>query len=157
MLSTHIKLRQEIEEAYSAVMKESKFLLAALQKPSQENEEFVERTAEFSDSSSHIMDIYLNVHDQHRQLGILWEKQRSRLRQHLHICTFENDSEQVRVLCFFTSLVLIVWLCSWWIVCLQEFGTSVFIWTWWNCLVIIMMGYSYLPWKRRPLIFHVEY
>ena len=41
------------------------------------------------------MDIYLEVHEHHRQLGMLWEKRKARLKEYLHLCMFDQDSSQV--------------------------------------------------------------
>lgn len=49
------------------------------------------------EAGSHVMDIYLEVHEHHRQLGMLWEKRKTRLKEYLHLCMFDQDSSQVRL------------------------------------------------------------
>ena len=75
---------------------DSKSLLGELQKPTMAYDDQFLKSPEYSEASSHVMDIYLEVHEHHRQLGILWEKQRTRLRDNLHPCMFDQDSSQVR-------------------------------------------------------------
>jgi len=45
------------------------------------------------------MDIYLEVHEHHRQLGLLLEKRKMLLNEYLHLCMFDQDSSQVRKSC----------------------------------------------------------
>ncbi|XP_032241354.2 triple functional domain protein isoform X5 [Nematostella vectensis] len=89
------KLRQEFEDSFHTVSTDSKALLGELQKPAVAFDDQFLKSPEYSEASSHVMDIYLEVHEHHRQLGILWEKQRTRLKDHLHLCMFDQDSKQV--------------------------------------------------------------
>ena len=90
-------LRQEIEDAFEAVSADSKALLAELQKsPVLVDNKFLKNPEYSEEAGSHVMDIYLEVHEHHRQLGILWEKRKARLKEFLHLCMFDQDSSQVR-------------------------------------------------------------
>ena len=91
------KMRQDIEDSFHTVSMDSKALLGELQKPTMAYDDQFLKSPEYSEASSHVMDIYLEVHEHHRQLGILWEKQRTRVRDHLHLCMFDQDSSQVCV------------------------------------------------------------
>ena len=90
-------LRQEIEEAFETVSTDSKALLAELQKsPVPVENQFLKNPEYSEEAGSHVMDIYLEVHEHHRQLGMLWEKRKARLKEYLHLCMFDQDSSQVR-------------------------------------------------------------
>lgn len=89
------KIRQHIEDSFHTVSMDSKALLGELQKPTMAYDDQFLKSPEYSEASSHVMDIYLEVHEHHRQLGILLEKQRTHVRDHLHLCMFDQDSSQV--------------------------------------------------------------
>ncbi|XP_066016290.1 kalirin isoform X11 [Pocillopora verrucosa] len=89
-------LRQEIEDSFETVSSDSKALLAELQKnPVHVDNQFLKNPQFSEEAGSHVMDIYLEVHEQHRQLGMLWEKHKARLKEYLHLCMFDQDSSQV--------------------------------------------------------------
>lgn len=89
-------LRQEIEDSFDTVGSDSKALLAELQKnPVNVENQFLKNPQFSEEAGSHVMDIYLEVHEQHRQLGMLWEKRKARLKEYLHLCMFDQDSSQV--------------------------------------------------------------
>ena len=89
-------LRQEIEDAFETVSTDSKALLAELQKsPVGMENQFLKNPEYSEEAGSHVMDIYLEVHEHHRQLGMLWEKRKARLKEYLHLCMFDQDSSQV--------------------------------------------------------------
>lgn len=89
-------LRQEIEDAFETVSTDSKALLAELQKsPLVVENQFLNNPEYSEEAGSHVMDIYLEVHEHHRQLGMLWEKRKARLKEYLHLCMFDQDSSQV--------------------------------------------------------------
>ena len=89
-------LRQEIEDAFETVSTDSKALLAELQKsPVVMENQFLKNPEYSEEAGSHVMDIYLEVHEHHRQLGMLWEKRKARLKEYLHLCMFDQDSSQV--------------------------------------------------------------
>ena len=99
LLSDLSDLRQEIEEAFENVSGDSKALLAELQKsPLLVENQFVNNPEYSEEAGTHVMDIYLEVHEHHRQLGILCEKRKTRLKEYLHLCMFDQDSSQVRYL-----------------------------------------------------------
>ena len=100
------RIRQEIEDSFHTVSMDSKALLGELQKPTMAPDDQFLKSPEYSEASSHVMDIYLEVHEHHRQLGILWEKQRTRLRDHLHLCMFDQDSSQVSAGMWWYMMVL---------------------------------------------------
>lgn len=90
-------LRQEIEDAFETVSGDSKALLAELQKsPLVVEKQFLKNPEYSEEAGSHVMDIYLEVHEHHRQLGLLWEKRKTRLKEYLQLCMFDQDSSQVR-------------------------------------------------------------
>lgn len=92
-------LRQEIEDSFETVSSDSKALLAELQKnPVHVDNQFLKNHQFSEEAGSHVMDIYLEVHEQHRQLGMLWEKHKARLKEYLHLCMFDQDSSQVKKL-----------------------------------------------------------
>ncbi|XP_046859404.1 kalirin-like isoform X4 [Xenia sp. Carnegie-2017] len=86
-------LKKDIDTSYEAVSAESKQLLEALQKPLLPGDD--RDTPEFSEAASHVMELFLNVHEHHRQLGILWEAKQSGLRELIHMSTLEQDINQV--------------------------------------------------------------
>ena len=89
--------KQEMEDAFETVGADSKALLAELQKtPVMAENQFLKNPEFSQEAGSHVMDIYLEVHEHHRQLGILWEKRKARLKEFLHLCMFDQDSSQVR-------------------------------------------------------------
>lgn len=89
-------LRQEIEDAFETVSTDSKALLAELQKsPVALENQYLQNPEYSEEAGSHVMDIYLEVHEHHRQLGMLWEKRKTRLKEYLHLCMFDQDSSQV--------------------------------------------------------------
>ena len=88
-------LKKDIDTSYEAVSAESKQLLEALQKPLLPGDD--RDTPEFSEAASHVMELFLNVHEHHRQLGILWEAKQSGLRELIHMSTLEQDINQVRL------------------------------------------------------------
>ncbi|CAH3018961.1 unnamed protein product [Porites evermanni] len=88
--------KQEMEDAFETVGADSKALLAELQKtPVMAENQFLKNPEFSQEAGSHVMDIYLEVHEHHRQLGILWEKRKARLKEFLHLCMFDQDSSQV--------------------------------------------------------------
>lgn len=90
-------LWQEIENAFETVSGDSKALLAELQKsPLLVEKQFVKNPEYSEEAGSHVMDIYLEVHEHHRQLGLLLEKRKMLLNEYLHLCMFDQDSSQVR-------------------------------------------------------------
>ena len=104
MLSDLSDLRQEIEDAFENVSGDSKALLAELQKsPLAVENQFLNNPEYSEEAGAHVMDIYLEVHEHHRQLGILCEKRKTQLKEYLHLCMFDQDSSQVRCLrCCYT-------------------------------------------------------
>ncbi|XP_028393138.1 triple functional domain protein-like isoform X5 [Dendronephthya gigantea] len=86
-------VKKEIDTSYEAVSSESKQLLEALQQPILAGDE--RDSPEFSEAASHVMELFLNVHEHHRQLGILWDAKQSRLRELIHLLTLEQDITQV--------------------------------------------------------------
>ena len=89
--------KQEMEDAFETVGADSKALLAELQKtPVMAENQFLKNPEFSQEAGAHVMDIYLEVHEHHRQLGILWEKRKARLKEFLHLCMFDQDSSQVR-------------------------------------------------------------
>ena len=90
------ELRQEIEDCFVAVSSGSKSLLEELQRPTTGCGEDFLKSAEYSEAVSHVMDIYLEVHEHHRQLSKLWERRQRLLKEYLHLCMFDQDSNQVR-------------------------------------------------------------
>lgn len=103
------ELRQEIEDCFQAVSSDSKALLAELQKPARDYDDEFLKSPEYSEAVSHVMDIYLEVHEHHRQLTILWERRQALLKEYLHLCMFDQDSNQVslRKLCGYSILIAI--------------------------------------------------
>ena len=90
-------LWQEIENAFETVSGDSKALLAELQKsPLLVEKQFVKNPEYSEEAGSHVMDIYLEVHEHHRQLGLLLERRKMLLNEYLHLCMFDQDSSQVR-------------------------------------------------------------
>ena len=97
MLSDLNDLWQEIESAFETVSGDSKALLAEIQKsPLLVEKQFTKNPEYSEEAGSHVMDIYLEVHEHHRQLGLLWEKRKVQLNEYLHLCMFDQDSFQVR-------------------------------------------------------------
>ena len=93
-------LWQEIESAFETVGGDSKALLAELQKsPLLVEKQFVKNPEYSEEAGSHVMDIYLEVHEHHRQLELLLEKRKMMLNEYLHLCMFDQDSSQVRKSC----------------------------------------------------------
>ena len=93
-------LWQEIESAFETVGGDSKALLAELQKsPLLVEKQFVKNPEYSEEAGSHVMDIYLEVHEHHRQLELLLEKRKMLLNEYLHLCMFDQDSSQVRKSC----------------------------------------------------------
>ncbi|XP_067020221.1 kalirin-like isoform X6 [Acropora muricata] len=89
-------LWQEIESAFETVGGDSKALLAELQKsPLLVEKQFVKNPEYSEEAGSHVMDIYLEVHEHHRQLELLLEKRKMMLNEYLHLCMFDQDSSQV--------------------------------------------------------------
>ena len=95
ILLDHNRLKQEIEDCFDAVSSDSKALLNELQKPPVAYDEQFLKSPEYSEAASHVMDIYLDVHEHHRQLKKMWDKRRESLKEHLHLCMFDQDSKQV--------------------------------------------------------------
>ncbi|XP_068751668.1 kalirin-like isoform X6 [Montipora capricornis] len=96
MLSDLNDLWQEIESAFETVSGDSKALLAEIQKsPLLVEKQFTKNPEYSEEAGSHVMDIYLEVHEHHRQLGLLWEKRKVQLNEYLHLCMFDQDSFQV--------------------------------------------------------------
>ena len=100
-------VKKEIDASYEAVSAESKQLLEALQKPLLAGDE--RDSPEFSEASSHVMELFLNVHEHHRQLGILWENKQRGLRELIHMLNLEQDIAQVGHL---RTFLLIVFVCT---------------------------------------------
>lgn len=86
-------LKKEIDLSYDAVSSESKQLLEALQKPLLAGNE--RDSPEFSEAASHVMELFLNVHEHHRQLGILWDHKQACLREQIHLLSLDQDISQV--------------------------------------------------------------
>ena len=102
LLSDLNDLRQEIEDAFETVSADSKALLAELQKaPVLVENQFLKNPEYSEEAGSHVMDIYLEVHEHHRQLGLLWEKRKTQIKEYLQLCMFDQDSSQV---CYFIMI-----------------------------------------------------
>ena len=101
-------IKKEIDASYEAVSAESKQLIEALQKPLLAGDE--RDSPEFSEASSHVMELFLNVHEHHRQLGILWETKQSGLRELIHMLNLEQDIAQVGMLWIFSVLIRMLWI-----------------------------------------------
>ncbi len=99
-------IKKEIDSSYEAVSAESKQLLEALQKPLLAGDE--RDSPEFSEAASHVMELFLNVHEHHRQLGKLWDTKQAGLRELIHMLTLDQDIAQVGIL--FLSKVKLVGL-----------------------------------------------
>lgn len=97
LLKVHGELKQEMTEAYTIVSEEGKNLLSALQKPLGDGRSAKARSriSDYSEAVSHVMDVILEIHEQNRQLTILWEKQRVLLSQRYKLCEFQKDSSEV--------------------------------------------------------------
>ena len=97
LVSEHSTLKQEMSSAYILVSEEGKNLLSALQKPcnDERSAKARSRVSDYSEAVSHVMEIILQIHEQNRQLTILWEKQRARLSQKFKLCQLQNDSDEV--------------------------------------------------------------
>ena len=98
LLTSHGKLKAQMSQAYEEVSEEGKKLLGVLQRPliSEGRESKARsRVSDYSEAASHVMDVILEMHEQNRQLTILWEKQRVRLSQRYKLCQFELESTQV--------------------------------------------------------------
>ena len=97
LLKVHADLKQEMTEAYTIVSEEGKNLLSALQKPLEDGRSAKARSriSDYSEAVSHVMDVILEIHEQNRQLTILWEKQRVLLSQRYKLCEFLKDSSEV--------------------------------------------------------------
>ena len=93
MLENENTLKQEIDSSYEAVSSESKQLLEALQKPLIAGDD--RDTPEFSEAASHVMELFLNVHEHNRQLGVLWDAKQSTLREQIHLLSLDQDIAQV--------------------------------------------------------------
>ncbi len=100
LLHAHASLKEEMSKAYETVSEEAKNLLSALQKPlgDDRNSKARSRVSDYTEAVSHVMDVIVEMHEQNRQLTILWEKQRVRLSQKYKLCEFKKDSAQVRFL-----------------------------------------------------------
>ena len=81
---------------------ESKQLIEALQKPLLAGDE--RDSPEFSEAASHVMELFLNVHEHHRQLGILCDSKQSGIRELIHMLTLEQDITQVGILRVFSNV-----------------------------------------------------
>ena len=101
MLIQESNIKKEIDTSYEAVSAESKQLLEALQKPLLAGDE--RDSPEFSEAASHVMELFLNVHEHHRQLGILWDAKQSGLRELIHMLTLDQDITQVGILEYLVS------------------------------------------------------
>ncbi len=97
LLLAHAALKNEMSEAYDNSTEEGKELLGALQKPVADDRSAKARSriSDYSEAVSHVMDVFLEMHEQNRQLTILWEKQRVRLSQRYKISEFKRDSSEV--------------------------------------------------------------
>ena len=93
LLKNEGNLKKEIDSSYEAVSLESKQLLEALQKPmfTGDNRD----TPEYSEASSHVMELLLNVHEHHRQLGLSWDSKQAALREQIHLLNLDHDVAQV--------------------------------------------------------------
>eukprot|EP00794_Sanderia_malayensis_P017296 gene17296-19027_t len=96
LLFTHGRLKDEMSQAYNITSEEGKDLLSALQKPivDERSAKARSRVSDYSEAVSHVMDIILEMHEQNRQLTILWEKQRVVLSQKYKLCEFKKDSAE---------------------------------------------------------------
>lgn len=101
LVKDHGDLKQEMTEAYFLVSEEGKNLLSALQKPCMDGRAAKARSriSDYSEAISHVMEIIVEIHEQNRQLTILWEKQRVRLSQKFKLYKFQDESNEVSV-CF---------------------------------------------------------
>ena len=97
-------LKKEIDTSYEAVSAESKQLLEALQKPLLAGDE--RDSPEFSEAASHVMELFLNVHEHHRQLGLLLDAKQAGLRELIHMLTLDQDIAQVGVLMVVNGFLL---------------------------------------------------
>ena len=98
LLKVHGSLKEEMSEAYIGVSEEGKNLLSALQKPLGGDDRSAKarsRVSDYTEAVSHVMDVILEMHEQNRQLTILWEKQRVRLSQKYKLCEYERESSEV--------------------------------------------------------------
>lgn len=96
-IAQHSDLKQEMSDAYVVASEEGKNLLSALQKPCNDERSAKARSriSDYSEAISHVMEVILEIHEQNRQLTILWEKQRVRLSQKFKLYQFQSESFEV--------------------------------------------------------------
>lgn len=97
LVSDHAALKHEMSSAYNFVSEESKNLLSALQTPCNDDRSARARSrvSDYSEAVSHVMEIILQIHEQNRQLTLMWEKQRACLSQKFKLCQFQHESDEV--------------------------------------------------------------